>query len=90
MSVFCFYRIDVKEPGDYKFCLDNSFSRISKKLVYFELMTDDDDEEDDWKPDKDEIAELVDMTIDDFKVCTPACIFPLQNALQNAALSLAL
>ncbi|XP_046364898.1 transmembrane emp24 domain-containing protein 5-like [Haliotis rufescens] len=60
------HRFDVKGTGDFKFCLDNTFSRLSKKVVYFELMTDE-EEEDDWKPDKDELAELVDMTMEDFK-----------------------
>ena len=56
--------------GDYRFCLDNRFSRFSKKLVYFELETtsEDDDDDDDWQLNKDELEELVDMKIEDFKV----------------------
>lgn len=32
------------ESGEYVFCLDNTFSQISKKTVYFELYVQEDDE----------------------------------------------
>jgi emp24/gp25L/p24 family/GOLD len=31
------------ESGEYIFCLDNSFSHLSKKTVFFELYVRDDD-----------------------------------------------
>ncbi|XP_010174283.2 transmembrane emp24 domain-containing protein 1, partial [Antrostomus carolinensis] len=41
--------VEPTEPGDYKLCFDNSFSTISEKLVFFELLFDsapgDEDEE---------------------------------------------
>ncbi|XP_068449111.1 transmembrane emp24 domain-containing protein 5 [Clinocottus analis] len=42
------------EAGDYMFCFDNTFSAVSEKLVFFELILDNmekDEEEDveDWK-----------------------------------------
>ncbi|XP_078091057.1 transmembrane emp24 domain-containing protein 1-like [Mustelus asterias] len=50
--------------GDYKICFDNSFSTISEKLIFFEVIFDD--AEEDWS----EIAEpeeLLDIKIDDIK-----------------------
>jgi len=41
------FRGEATEDGDHKFCLDNSFSRFSRKLVFFELLTDDEDLNDD-------------------------------------------
>ncbi|KAK2168138.1 hypothetical protein LSH36_20g10054 [Paralvinella palmiformis] len=35
------HRLEAQEAGDYTFCLDNTFSRFSSKLVFFELITDD-------------------------------------------------
>ncbi|XP_061540799.1 transmembrane emp24 domain-containing protein 5 [Phycodurus eques] len=38
--------------GDYMFCFDNTFSSVSEKLVFFELILDNmdaDEEPDDWK-----------------------------------------
>ncbi|XP_068581572.1 transmembrane emp24 domain-containing protein 5 [Cebidichthys violaceus] len=41
------------EDGDYMFCFDNTFSTVSEKLVFFELILDnmdrDDEEVEDWK-----------------------------------------
>ncbi|XP_037325397.1 transmembrane emp24 domain-containing protein 5 [Pungitius pungitius] len=40
------------EDGDYMFCFDNTFSAVSEKLVFFELVLDNmeqDEEVDDWK-----------------------------------------
>jgi len=45
----------VEEPqtGAYQFCFDNGFSRMSDKIVFFEIFMDDamdyDDYDDDWK-----------------------------------------
>ncbi|KAM4640624.1 transmembrane emp24 domain-containing protein 5 [Discoglossus pictus] len=41
------------EDGDYQFCFDNSFSRLSEKVIFFELildhMNDEGNDQDDWK-----------------------------------------
>ncbi|XP_028300400.1 transmembrane emp24 domain-containing protein 5 [Gouania willdenowi] len=40
------------EEGDYMFCFDNSFSTVSDKLIFFELILDNmdtDEDPDDWK-----------------------------------------
>ncbi|ESO97838.1 hypothetical protein LOTGIDRAFT_228384 [Lottia gigantea] len=63
------HKVEVKVPGAYRFCMDNSFSRFTHKVVFFELLTEDDEDEDDkdWDLEKDEIAEYIDMTIEDLK-----------------------
>jgi len=35
------------ETGDYRFCIDNTFSHFSNKIVYFELYTNEDSDDDD-------------------------------------------
>lgn len=40
------------EDGDYMFCFDNTFSAVSEKLIFFELILDNmdaDEDPDDWK-----------------------------------------
>ncbi|XP_067828991.1 transmembrane emp24 domain-containing protein 1-like [Heptranchias perlo] len=51
--------------GDYKICFDNSFSTISEKLIFFEVIFDDAQEED-WSEIV-EPEELLDIKIDDIK-----------------------
>jgi len=52
---FCF-RVDPTEEGDYEICFDNTFSRITRKTVFFEIILDSssdsddlDDDEGEWK-----------------------------------------
>lgn len=46
------HTVDSTEEGDYRICFDNSFSRISEKMVYVEVIVDGPEEEDeddeDW------------------------------------------
>ncbi|KAJ7332459.1 hypothetical protein JRQ81_014639 [Phrynocephalus forsythii] len=39
------------EEGDYMFCFDNTFSTLSEKVIFFELILDNmgDEEQEDWK-----------------------------------------
>ncbi|XP_068175463.1 transmembrane emp24 domain-containing protein 5 [Antennarius striatus] len=40
------------EDGDYMFCFDNTFSKVSEKIIFFELILDNmdaDEDPDDWK-----------------------------------------
>ena len=56
-----------KETGDYQFCMDNTFSRFSNKVVYFEIMTDEEEPENEIQglpTDED----TYDVKLDDFKV----------------------
>ena len=42
-NLYIVCRLQTAEDGDYKFCLDNSFSHFSSKVVFFEILTDDPD-----------------------------------------------
>ncbi|XP_066478938.1 transmembrane emp24 domain-containing protein 5 isoform X2 [Tiliqua scincoides] len=40
------------QEGDYMFCFDNTFSTLSEKVIFFELILDnmgDDEQQEDWK-----------------------------------------
>ncbi|XP_017284237.1 transmembrane emp24 domain-containing protein 5 [Kryptolebias marmoratus] len=46
------HTVEALENGDYMFCFDNSFSTVSEKLIFFELILDNMDtneDPDDWK-----------------------------------------
>ncbi|XP_038053096.1 transmembrane emp24 domain-containing protein 5-like [Patiria miniata] len=43
------YTFGTHETGDYLFCFDNSFSRMTEKLVYFDLALDYDDEDEELR-----------------------------------------
>ncbi|XP_067312799.1 transmembrane emp24 domain-containing protein 1a [Pseudorasbora parva] len=46
------HTVDPTEEGDYRICFDNSFSRVSEKMVYVEVIVDgpeeEADDEEDW------------------------------------------
>ncbi|KAA0708807.1 Transmembrane emp24 domain-containing protein 5 p24 family protein gamma 2 [Triplophysa tibetana] len=55
------------EEGDYMFCFDNTFSAVSEKIIFFELILDNmDDREDseDWKAYV-QGTDLLDMKLED-------------------------
>lgn len=58
------------EAGDYRLCFDNSFSTISEKLVFFELIFDsfqDEEEVEGWA-EAVEPEEMLDVKMEDIKV----------------------
>ncbi|PIO18221.1 hypothetical protein AB205_0180210, partial [Aquarana catesbeiana] len=63
------HTVEPTEAGDYMICFDNSFSTISEKLVFFEIIFDSqqgDDEPDSWA-DLVEPDELLDIKMEDIK-----------------------
>ncbi|XP_078285385.1 transmembrane emp24 domain-containing protein 1-like [Rhinoraja longicauda] len=58
------HTIEPTMNGDYKICFDNSFSTISEKLIFFEVIFDDAQE--DWSEIV-EPEEMLDIKIDDIK-----------------------
>ncbi|KAH9510395.1 Transmembrane emp24 domain-containing protein 5 [Bulinus truncatus] len=61
------------QEGDYRVCFDNSFSRFSNKLVFFEIFVEDGKDDDDEEEEKDKLTfegenvqEQLDMTIEEF------------------------
>lgn len=60
------------EDGDYMFCFDNTFSAVSEKLIFFELILDNmdaDENPDDWK-EYIHGTDIVDMKLEDIMVRT--------------------
>ncbi|CAG5862545.1 transmembrane emp24 domain-containing protein 5 [Menidia menidia] len=46
------HTVEAEEDGDYMFCFDNTFSTVSEKIIFFELILDNvetDEDPDDWK-----------------------------------------
>ncbi|CAH2273059.1 transmembrane emp24 domain-containing 1 [Pelobates cultripes] len=63
------HTVEPAEAGDYMICFDNSFSTISEKLVFFEIIFDTrpgDEEPDNWS-EMVEPDELLDIKIEDIK-----------------------
>ncbi|XP_035509744.1 transmembrane emp24 domain-containing protein 5 [Morone saxatilis] len=55
------------EDGDYMFCFDNTFSSVSEKLIFFELILDNmdtDEDPDDWK-EYVQGTDMLDMKLED-------------------------
>lgn len=58
--------------GDYMFCFDNTFSAVSEKLIFFELILDNMDtneDPDDWK-EYVHGTDMLDMKLEDIMVRT--------------------
>lgn len=59
------------EDGDYMFCFDNTFSTVSDKLVFFELILDNMDTDEDPENWKEYVhgIDTLDMKLEDIMVC---------------------
>lgn len=64
------FSVETHEDGDYVFCFDNTFSSISEKLVFFELILDNMDQEEDSDNWKEHIigTDSLDMKLEDIMV----------------------
>lgn len=68
------HRFTPTVDGDYRLCFDNTFSRVSPKVVFFELFLDDNTEgegEEDLSKfsfDGENIQDQLDITVKDFVV----------------------
>ncbi|XP_015265933.1 PREDICTED: transmembrane emp24 domain-containing protein 1, partial [Gekko japonicus] len=81
------HTVEPTETGDYKLCFDNSFSTISEKLVFFELIFDspqDDEDLNGWA----EMAEpeALDIKIEDIKESIETVKSRLERSIQMQAL----
>lgn len=58
------------EEGDYMFCFDNTFSTVSEKIIFFELILDNMDDGEDPETWKEYVqgADLLDMKLEDIMV----------------------
>ena len=83
----CMPRVEPTEAGDYKLCFDNSFSTISEKLVFFELIFDslqDEEEVEGWA-EAVEPEEILEVKMEDIKV-RPGELGPLLPDLWHCSL----
>ncbi|NXS59480.1 TMED1 protein, partial [Brachypteracias leptosomus] len=82
--------VEPTEPGDYKLCFDNSFSTISEKLVFFELLFDSaQDEEEEEEGDEAEAwveaaepEDALDVKIEDIKESIETMRGRLERSIQ--------
>ncbi|KAM8974163.1 transmembrane emp24 domain-containing protein 1 [Pelodytes ibericus] len=81
------HTVEPTEAGDYMICFDNSFSTISEKLVFFEIIFDSpqgDEETDNWA-DIVEPDELLDIKIEDIKESIDGMKSRLERSMQMQA-----
>lgn len=64
-----FLRVET-DQGDYMFCFDNTFSTVSEKIIFFELILDNMDDGEDPETWKEYVqgADLLDMKLEDIMV----------------------
>ncbi|XP_032060838.1 transmembrane emp24 domain-containing protein 1 [Aythya fuligula] len=83
------HTVEPTEAGDYKLCFDNSFSTISEKLVFFELIFDSAqdaaDAADAWL-EAAEPEDLLDVKIEDIKESIETMRSRLERSIQMQAL----
>ncbi|KAM9312877.1 transmembrane emp24 domain-containing protein 1 [Gastrophryne carolinensis] len=78
------HTVEPTEAGDYMICFDNSFSTISEKLVFFEIIFDTppgDEEPDSWA-DIVEPDEMLDIKIEDIKESIESMRARLERSIQ--------
>ncbi|KAM6038359.1 transmembrane emp24 domain-containing protein 1 [Chlamydotis macqueenii] len=89
------HTVEPTEAGDYKLCFDNSFSAISEKLVFFELLFDSarDEEEEEEEEEEEgngaaaaEPGDALDVKIDDIKESIETMKIRLERSIQMQTL----
>ncbi|KAI5205668.1 Transmembrane Emp24 Domain-Containing Protein 1 [Manis pentadactyla] len=81
------HMVEPTEAGDYKLCFDNSFSTISEKLVFFELIFDSlqDEEVEGWA-EAVEPEEMLDVKMEDIKESIETMKTRLERSIQMLTL----
>ncbi|XP_021499470.1 transmembrane emp24 domain-containing protein 1 [Meriones unguiculatus] len=82
------HTVEPTEAGDYRLCFDNSFSTISEKLVFFELIFDsfqDDEEVEGWA-EAVEPEEMLDVKMEDIKESIETMRTRLERSIQMLTL----
>lgn len=82
------HTVEPTEAGDYRLCFDNSFSTISEKLVFFELIFDsfqDEEEVEGWA-EAVEPEEMLDVKMEDIKESIETMRTRLERSIQMLTL----
>ncbi|XP_041862183.1 transmembrane emp24 domain-containing protein 1-like isoform X2 [Melanotaenia boesemani] len=80
-----FRRVDPTEDGDYRLCFDNSFSKLSEKMVFFEVVTNSQSDRGGGRDEWAQIAEsesMVDYKIEDVRAQMDSVYQHLEKSLQ--------
>lgn len=88
VCLICLPRVEPTEAGDYRLCFDNSFSTISEKLVFFELIFDsfqDEEEVEGWA-EAVEPEEMLDVKMEDIKESIETMRTRLERSIQMLTL----
>ncbi|KAM6037486.1 transmembrane emp24 domain-containing protein 1 isoform 1-T2 [Theristicus caerulescens] len=85
------HTVEPTEAGDYKLCFDNSFSTISEKLVFFELLFDsaqeeEEEEEGEGRAGAAEPEETLEVKMEDIKESIEAMRSRLERSIQMQTL----
>ncbi|KAM6188717.1 transmembrane emp24 domain-containing protein 1 [Sarcoramphus papa] len=90
------HTVEPTEAGDYKLCFDNSFSTISEKLVFFELIFDsaqeeeeeeeEEEEGDGWAAAAAQPEDALDVKIEDIKESIETMRSRLERSIQMQTL----
>ncbi|XP_029440873.1 transmembrane emp24 domain-containing protein 1 [Rhinatrema bivittatum] len=78
------HTVEPTEDGDYMMCFDNSFSTISEKLIFFELIFDSqqgEEEADNWSEIV-EPEEMLDIKLEDIKEAIETMKLRLERSIQ--------
>nr|XP_033780847.1 transmembrane emp24 domain-containing protein 1 [Geotrypetes seraphini] len=78
------HTVEPTEDGDYMMCFDNSFSTISEKLIFFELIFDSQPGEEDTDSWSEMVApeEMLDIKLEDIKEAIEAMKTRLEKSIQ--------
>lgn len=68
----CYSRVEPTHEGDYQICFDNSFSRFSEKMVFFEIIIEgqggDVGGDDEWTGLEEPDGSLLEYKLEDIRV----------------------
>lgn len=77
-SPACPSRVEPTQEGDYEICFDNSFSRFSEKMVFFEVILEgqggDVGGDEEWAGLEEPDASLLEYKLEDIRVSSWLCL----------------
>lgn len=78
-------RVEPTQEGDYEICFDNSFSRFSEKMVFFEIIVEgqggDVGGDEEWAGLEEPDGSLLEYKLEDIRVRRSPCNKPVDTCL---------